>query len=102
MKKGEFAKCVWQDDHFTVGKNYEVLAGEGDCDISVTHKHVPIESMSDSSFNVRDDKGDIRFVCLNGPYSNWEPAKRQMKRKTWLAMFAGCVIFWLVVLSMFW
>jgi len=100
MKKGDLVKCVYANDRFTVGKTYKVLAGEGDADIGITSKSIPVHCMDKNVFNVKDDDGDIRFVCTDGPYSQWQPVKNKMK--PWLMIIAGCVIFWLIVLSMFW
>lgn len=73
MKKGQFVKCISISGlGFTVDKIYEVIAGEGDADISITCLDAPIESMDDTSFNIMDDNGDIRFSALGVPFIKWE------------------------------
>lgn len=51
--------------HFTAYKVYEVVAGEGDVNISPTAlKHGAMVTHSERTCNVLDDLGQIRFISM--------------------------------------
>lgn len=50
---------------FTAFKSYEVIAGTGDENLSQIASITNIRVHSETSCNVRDDKGNVRFVTLS-------------------------------------
>lgn len=71
MKKGDVVKCVdaKNKDYLTNGKNYEVIAGEGDHGIFVYISN-------DIGFEIVDDDGEAIFQCgLDGSHGLFEVQK---------------------------
>jgi len=69
MKRGQLVKCIeCPGGEFTVGKSYEVLAGEGDDNLSIHGTRVGSAGMC-----LRNDRGGVSY-CLHPScvYGKWE------------------------------
>ncbi len=71
MKKGDFVTC--EDSYVTYvtpGKNYEILAVNGDFDLDKSFTGMVLW---ENTFQIKDDEGEILFLgypsCLVGKWS---------------------------------
>lgn len=58
--------------HVTIGGIYEVIAGPGDTNVSISSRYVAAGPLQEENFNIIDDTGDIRHTRLNSKFDEWE------------------------------
>jgi hypothetical protein len=73
LTKGTKVRALWFTGRdVTIGGIYEVVAGPGDADVSISSGCVASGPLTEGDFNIVDDVGDIRHTRLNSAFDEWE------------------------------